>query len=214
MSSANPIIPPGSPLHRTQPASNSKLLVSVFAVIVVHVFLLAGVLIQGCQRQDTVAPPPEGITADAPPSTTPLDNSRIEPMNPAPEPPIAVAPVPPARTETVPAARPEPPSTTPTPNVDRTVSSPAIRDVPPPTPATKPAGETVRYVVKSGDTLTKIARVHHTTVQAIRSANNLKTDRILVGQKLKVPAGDASAESASRATTPAEPAPQAPSLPQ
>jgi LysM repeat protein len=47
------------------------------------------------------------------------------------------------------------------------------------------------YVVKTGDSLTKIARAHGTTVRAMRAANNLKTDRILVGQKLKVPAGDA-----------------------
>ncbi|HKI69078.1 MAG TPA: LysM peptidoglycan-binding domain-containing protein [Verrucomicrobiae bacterium] len=47
-------------------------------------------------------------------------------------------------------------------------------------------GETV-YVVKSGDTLSKIARHYGVTVSAIRSANNLITDRILVGQKLKIP---------------------------
>ncbi len=43
------------------------------------------------------------------------------------------------------------------------------------------------YVVKSGDSLMKIARVHGTTVQALRSANHLKTDRITVGQKLVIP---------------------------
>lgn len=46
------------------------------------------------------------------------------------------------------------------------------------------------YVVKSGDTLAKIAREHATTVKAIRAANNLKTDQIKVGQKLKVPGGN------------------------
>jgi len=58
------------------------------------------------------------------------------------------------------------------------------------------SGEQI-YTVKSGDSLTKIASQFGTTVKAIRSANNLKTDRIVVGQKLKIPAkGSAPNESA------------------
>ncbi len=44
------------------------------------------------------------------------------------------------------------------------------------------------YVVKSGDSLTKIAGEHGVTVKALRAANALKTDKIRVGQKLKIPA--------------------------
>jgi len=56
--------------------------------------------------------------------------------------------------------------------------------------ATEPAatGGEQTYTVKSGDNLGKIAKEHGTTVKAIRSANSLKTDRITVGQKLKIPA--------------------------
>ena len=43
------------------------------------------------------------------------------------------------------------------------------------------------YKVVSGDTLTKIAGQFHTTVKALRAENNLITDRIKVGQKLKIP---------------------------
>lgn len=43
------------------------------------------------------------------------------------------------------------------------------------------------YTVKSGDTLIKIASVHKTSVRALRTANNLRTDSIKVGQKLKIP---------------------------
>jgi len=50
------------------------------------------------------------------------------------------------------------------------------------------------YVVKSGDTLLKIAKANGTTVKALRSANGLNTDRITVGRKLKIP---------SKASTPA-----------
>jgi peptidoglycan endopeptidase LytE len=58
------------------------------------------------------------------------------------------------------------------------------------------------YTVKSGDTLSKIATEHKTTVRAIRSANNLSTDRITVGQKLKIPASQASSPT-TVATAPA-----------
>jgi len=43
------------------------------------------------------------------------------------------------------------------------------------------------YKVKSGDTLSKIATEHQTTVKAIQSANNLTDSRIKVGQQLKLP---------------------------
>jgi peptidoglycan DL-endopeptidase CwlO len=49
------------------------------------------------------------------------------------------------------------------------------------------------HSVKAGETLTKIAKQHGTTVKAMRAANGLKTDRLIVGQKLKVPAGHARA---------------------
>lgn len=73
-------------------------------------------------------------------------------------------------------------------------------------PAAPTATETVTYVVKGGDTLTKIARVHGTTVKAIRTASGLKSNDIKVGQKLKIPAKAAPAPAA-------EPAPAAPLLP-
>ncbi len=43
------------------------------------------------------------------------------------------------------------------------------------------------YTVKSGDSLIKIAGQFGTTAKAIQAANNLKTDRIRVGQTLKIP---------------------------
>jgi len=63
------------------------------------------------------------------------------------------------------------------------------------------------YKVKSGDTLTKIAKANGTTVKRIESENNLTTTKIKVGQKLKIPA------KAEAATSPAMPAaPVAPAV--
>ena len=52
------------------------------------------------------------------------------------------------------------------------------------------AGGQPVYTVKSGDTLTKIARESGVKVKALREANNLKTNKIRVGQKLKLPPQD------------------------
>lgn len=69
--------------------------------------------------------------------------------------------------------------------------------IPPPSAAMSPAGvaggaapvadNPSTYKVKSGDTLTKIAAEHHTTVKALQTANNLTDSRIKVGQVLKLP---------------------------
>lgn len=47
----------------------------------------------------------------------------------------------------------------------------------------------VRYRVRSGDTLWGIARAYGTTVDEIKSANNLRGNRIDVGQLLRIPVG-------------------------
>ena len=49
-----------------------------------------------------------------------------------------------------------------------------------------PGSENV-YQVVSGDTLEKIARKHGTSIKKIKDINTLTSDRIYVGQKLKMP---------------------------
>ncbi|HBJ59199.1 MAG TPA: hypothetical protein DDY72_01765 [Verrucomicrobia bacterium] len=44
------------------------------------------------------------------------------------------------------------------------------------------------YVVKSGDTLTLIAQACNTTVSRIKEINGLSSDRLRIGQTLKIPA--------------------------
>ena len=71
-----------------------------------------------------------------------------------------------------------------------------------------PAAAGGEYVVKSGDMLSKIAQRHGTTTQKLRDANGLKSDRLSVGQKLKLP-GAAPAAVAAKVPAPEvlEPAP-------
>ncbi len=42
------------------------------------------------------------------------------------------------------------------------------------------------YIVKSGDTLEKIAKNHKLTIKSLKEINNLENDTIFAGQKLKV----------------------------
>jgi LysM repeat protein len=61
------------------------------------------------------------------------------------------------------------------------------------TPATTPGSITAThegtvYAVKSGDSLSTIAKHFGTTIAALRTANGLKTDKLKVGDKLKIPA--------------------------
>jgi LysM repeat protein len=93
------------------------------------------------------------------------------------------------------------------PNTTATTPKPAAK----PTPVTKPKPVTATpqtatsvYTVKNGDYLGKIAGKHDTTVTNIKSLNQLKSDKIYVGQKLKVPGKKAPAAPAKppAATTP------------
>ncbi len=85
------------------------------------------------------------------------------------------------------------------------------------TATAEPEGES--YTVKSGDTLTKIAKAHHVKLKELQAANGLTTTKIKVGEKLKIPAkGEAAPATPASVAPPAvemTPAPMtpAPALP-
>ncbi|MGE0710100.1 MAG: LysM peptidoglycan-binding domain-containing protein [Planctomycetota bacterium] len=63
-------------------------------------------------------------------------------------------------------------------------------------PGSAPApAATVEHVVVGGDTLSAIAARYGTTVAAIRQANNLLTNTIVVGQRLTIPTGSSAPSS-------------------
>ena len=61
--------------------------------------------------------------------------------------------------------------------------------------ASKPS--VVTYTVKSGDNLTEIAKRYGTTIDKIKSWNNLTSSKVLIGQKLKIYNGNGPASSSS-----------------
>jgi LysM repeat protein len=86
-------------------------------------------------------------------------------------------------------------------HIPASVGSETISTTGAPATAADTSGEQT-YVVKSGDTLTKIATEFGTSVKSLRSANpNLKTTKIKVGQKLKVPAKGTAPSVSTAATT-------------
>lgn len=81
-------------------------------------------------------------------------------------------------------------SATATPTRTRTVT-PAVTILPitlaTQTPTAGPTAATVKYTVKSGDTLSGIAQKYKVSVQAIMTANGLKDDNIRIGDTLLIP---------------------------
>lgn len=71
--------------------------------------------------------------------------------------------------------------------IPRSVSSPTVRAA---TPASTQVAGGRTYKVVRGDNLTKIARRHGVSLGALRKANKLRSDRILVGQKLDIPVAE------------------------
>jgi LysM repeat protein len=74
---------------------------------------------------------------------------------------------------------------------------------------TAAAGGAATYKVKSGDTLTTIAKKNHVTVKAIQAENNLTTTSIKVGQVLKIPGAATAAPAPAPAPVDSMPPPVA-----
>lgn len=128
------------------------------AVVAAIVVLLVGLLIEGCMSEkSTAAAPTPGQT-------------------------IIVQPAPQVNPDTIAGQNPgqslQPKATPP-----HQPAAPAVSDN---SAASNPA-KTLIYTVKSGDTLTRIAKAHGTTVKALKAVNSLENDRIVVGAKLKIP---------------------------
>lgn len=94
--------------------------------------------------------------------------------------------------------------------VDVNAPRPVIKKAPAAPKAAKPASASAAtsataagtYVVQPGDSLSRIASRNKVSLSALRQANDLKGDRIMAGQKLKLP-GAAETPVASAAVAPA-----------
>lgn len=191
--------------------------ISVFIVLAVGVSGLTAMLIQGCKREtaDNTTPPDTNIVSNTETNPSPTDTSNTAfivppvPTNPAP---VVVPPVvEPTSSEytvvagdtlgkiakahgvTLKALEAANPGVVPKKlKAGQKIQIPAATSgtsatVTPDATAPTASGEEI-YKVKSGDTLTKIAKQYGLSVKAIESENSLSTTKIKVGQKLKIPA--------------------------
>ena len=234
MNNPNPFVPQGSLLEQ-QNKRRSRIKVGVFCVLAVGVVGLTAMLIQGCKREQTETENQPSLETNGIAMNTNLP-AAVEASNPPVQLPSAMVNAP-AVTETamteyvvvkgdsfakiakkfsvsVKAIKAANPGIEPTKlKVGQKLSIPASSGgaaasaaASALTPASSSTGEET-YTVKSGDTLTKIAKANGTTVKAIESENNLSTTKIKVGQKLKIPA---KAEVAAPVSVPVAPAPVPP----
>jgi LysM repeat protein len=222
MNSPNPFVPQGS-LLELQSKRRSRVKVAVFCVLAINVVGLMALLMQGCKREQNEAenPAPPETTNE-----TAMMNTNLPPevaSNPPVAPTTGVT-VPPTGTETagpeyvvvkgdslwkiakkngvtVKAIEAANPGVNPSKlKVGQKLSIPGATGAAPATTGmtgSAPAGGAEIYVVKSGDTLTRIAKRYGITARAIQSENSLSTTRITVGQKLKIPAKTESAPAAA-----------------
>jgi LysM repeat protein len=137
---------------------------TVVTAVVVSVALVIGLLIEGCVNEKTQAMDP----TDGPPPTSKVvpDQQTEPPVSKAnsSNPPLQPCPVAMVPKTATPVAPPHTTGGAVSHSTDATV-----------------------YLVKSGDTLSHIAKTCGTTVKALKSTNNLDNDRIVVGEKLKIP---------------------------
>jgi LysM repeat protein len=230
MNNQSPLIPQGSLLEQKN-QSRTRVKIAVFVVLAIHGIGLMALLMQGCQKPPEIPPPPAEPTNAAPAFVEPTNpppaaNAVVAPANPT----VVESPRPPAppagETEytigkgdnfsalakkfhvSLKAMTDANPGVEPTklkvgqkihiPPTNNPAASAAIGAGSPENTST--IGEQ-SYAVKSGDTLSSIAKEKGTTIKALRAANSLKTDRITVGQKLKIPV-----KATPPATAPAAPA--------
>ena len=241
MNTPNPLSPQGA--FERQAKGKSTVRIAIFTIVSIHAVFFAGLLMQGCRRdeanppvqmaetltnQNTLAPldpdyypavqdPSAGVIA--PPVPVPIPAVASEPevaFTPAIAPEVEGRPYTIAKGDTlsaiaklngvtVAALRKANPAVEPSrmrPGQRIYIPGPgsASADLGYKEPAIGSESPVVAnvHVVRQGDTLSRIARRNGTTVKALRAANKLKSDRLSIGQKLRLPAsGGASAAASS-----------------
>jgi LysM repeat protein len=152
------------------------------------------------QALEKPAPPPPPVAVSEMPVPPPPSLPQPE-ENPVPE--VAVVqPVPEPATATagavaeeienasaIPEPSPEPAAALPAPDPALVEAIPAT---PAPEPAARPEPEPAApaelvHTIARGDTLGKLARKYQVGAAAIRKANGMKSDAVMLGQKLKIP---------------------------
>lgn len=159
MSIANPFQIPSCLKADLQRRRQERFKKLVVGAVAAGAGLLVVLLIVGCMNeQSRSATTP--VKSDVSPSMEP---KTVAATAPKPAPALSLNPVVPT------------PVASPVPVAAKSLSSPA------------PNAAGTIYEVKAGDTLSRIAKRYQTTTEALKAANGLNRDKIVVGAKLKLP---------------------------
>jgi cell envelope opacity-associated protein A len=171
MKTANPFVPTVSLLIVPQRNHRERVKTVVFCIVAAHVVFLLALLAQDfrtSRQTEGVSMAQTEDSAAAATSAIPCADRKVVPTAAA----AAVAAPKPIVPTAAPASEPVAPR-----------AQPAAR----PGSSSATGAADALYVVKSGDTLAQIARAQGTSVRALKAANGLSNERLLVGVRLKLP---------------------------
>lgn len=173
------------------PAANGKLSTIFLVVLGLHVAVIVAFIAYNLLKGNTESVPEIADTITTEETGTIAESAELP------------APAPALDTEANPVAEAGSPQETPFNNMSMPAptdpiysNSTVIQTRPLDTAATVPMIESPKpvattnmssYTVKKGDSLAKIARIHNTTVPALREANAISGDMIKIGQSLQIP---------------------------
>ena len=157
--------------------------IGIYAGLTLAVISLGSLFLQACRTERNAGEPAK--------------TENLAPTAPAkPAAAVPPAPIADAQPEAVPETNWIQPDSTNLPD-NVTLARAAVRPAAPSRAVTPPKTisrnhpvrmATTSYVVRSGDTLARIARNHGTTVPVLQALNHLAGDRIHVGERLRIPA--------------------------
>lgn len=189
MSTPNPLAPQGSLLEQ-QARSKSSLQIAAL-IVGLHVFVIGGLLILGCDKEKKQTQTESGTGSTLGSAVAPDTNllsTGIDPYASSNAAPIPSLP-----------AYPSPASNVPP------VVAPVVPDHPPVvTDATSPAplAGASEYKVKAGDNPAKIAKAHGVTTKALLEANaGLDPKKLKPGMTIQIPGGSSTSTSIKSPTT-------------
>jgi LysM repeat protein len=189
MNNQSPLIPQGSLLEQKN-KTRIRVKIAVIFVLALHGIGLLALLMQGCGHENagtsgSGSSSSNSASAGAPESTA---------SNPAPGFAASSNTAPPEATSSTSTATSPPPATVPATNQAQT---------PPPTEsanlgASTPQSAAGEYKVVKGDTLSKIARKSHVSLQALTAANpGVVSSKLKIDQAIHIPAQTAAAPASS-----------------
>ncbi len=144
-------------------SNRERFKVAVYSVLGVHLAFLLLLLAHGYNTDATTITIPSGEPADSPAS--PTDRTMAAEQKPVPKS---------AGSPSV------------TSQLSTSGAEAAVQTGQPSNKESSSGAEAI-HIVKSGETLSSIARIHGTNVRVIKAANHLKDERLAVGTRLRVP---------------------------